>query len=148
MPLNVKQKEEVRKIRFGWLYEIGKDGQPKYPSKTEEKPNFEVGEIRKMIFDALTSKGYTAYLGKPQSANCIIRVYKEEKEYEGAKYRILGAHCYTKAQDGRWKCIDRIGEEYGIDFNQHVIKTWFFQDESWDVSVDFFDTFVKLVKEN
>lgn len=148
MPLNVKQKEEIRKIRFGWFYEIDEKGQPKYPSSNEEKPNFEVGQLRKMILEAIEQKGYTVYNGKPQSANCIIRVYKEEKEYEGAKYRILGAHCYTKAQDGRWKCIDRIGEEYGIDFTQHVIKTWFFQDETWDVSVDFFDTFVKLVKEN
>ena len=81
-------------------------------------------------------------------ANCVIRVYKSEEEYDGEKYRILGAHCYTKAQDGKWKCIDRLGEEYGIDLTKHVIRTWFFQDDSWDVSVDFFDTYVKLVKEN
>ena len=148
MPLTEKQKEEIRKIRFGWFYEIDENGQPKYPSKDEEKPNFDVGEIRKLIFQALENRDYIIYKGKPQSANCIIRVYKEEREYEGSKYRIMGAHCYTKAQDGKWKSIDRIGEEFGFDFNQHEMKIWLFQDETWDVSVDFFDTYVKIVKEN
>ncbi len=147
MSLCIKEKVDVRSVRYGWFYEINEDGQPKYPNDKEEKPNYEVGELRQMVVSKLEEKGYTVYRGKPQSANCIIRVYKEEKEYEDSVYRILGAHCYTKAQDGKWKCIDRLGEEYGIDFSQHMLRTWFFQDEYWDASVDFFDTFVKLVKE-
>lgn len=148
MSLCIKEKVEIRSVRYGWFYEIDENGQPKYPSVKEEKPNYEVGQLRQMVLKALEEKGYTVYMVKPQKANCIIRVYKEEKEYDGCLYRILGAHCYTKAQDGRWKCIDRLNEEYGIDFSEHVLRTWFFQDEYWDASVDFFDTFVKLVKEN
>lgn len=148
MALSINEKVEVRQIRTGWFYAIDEKGKPKYPSKSEEKPNYEVGELRKQIIAELQKKGYTVYFGNPRSANCIIRVYKSEDEYDGEKYRILGAHCYTKNKDGKWKCIDRLGEEYSIDLTKHVIRTWFFQDDSWDVSVDFFDTFVKLVKEN
>ena len=149
MSLNIRQKDDIRKIRLGWFYAINENGEPMYPSQHEEKPNYEVGELRNMIFDTLKQKGFEIFRVKPAAANCIIRVYKEEKEYnDGTVYRILGAHCYTKNSDGRWKCIDRLGEEYGIDFSKHMLRTWFFQDEYWDVSLDFFDTYVKLVKEN
>ena len=148
MSLSIKEKVGIRNVKCGWFYAIDEGGGPKYQIKGEEKPNFELGELRKQIVDSLKQMGYTVYFGNPRSANCIIRVYKSEEAYGDEKYRILGAHCYTKAQDGKWKCVDRIGEEYGIDFSKHVIRTWFFQDEYWDVSVDFFDTYVKLVKEN
>lgn len=148
MSLSIKEKVEIRSVRVGWFYAIDEDGKPKYPNEKKEKPNYELGEIRKQIIESLQQKGYTVYFGNPRSANCIIRVYKNEEMYDDEKYRILGAHCYTKAKDGKWKCIDRLGEEYGIDFSKHLIRTWFFQDESWDISVDFFDTYVKLVKEN
>lgn len=148
MSLSVREKVGVRNLRVGWFYAIDKKGKPKYETSSEEKPDYQVGELRKQIFEKLQNMGYTVYVGNPKSANCIIRVYRSEEEYDGEKYRILGAHCYTKAQDGKWKCVDRLGEEYSIDFSKHVIRTWFFQDDSWDVSVDFFDTYVKLVKEN
>lgn len=148
MSLSIKEKVEIRQVRLGWFYAIDEKGNPKYPNSSEEKPNYEIGELRKQIIEILQKRGYAVYFGNPRSANCIIRVYKSEEEYDGEKYRILGAHCYTKSKDGKWKCIDRLGEEYGIDLTKHIIRTWFFQDDSWDVSVDFFDTYVKLVKEN
>lgn len=148
MSLSINEKVEIRNLRFGWFYAIDENGNPKYPNDREEKPNYEVGELRKKIVENLQQRGYQVYLVKPQSANCIIRVYKSEEMYDDEKYRIMGAHCYTKAKEGRWKCIDRMGEEYGIDFTKHVLRTWFFQDDYWDLSVDFFDTYVKLVKEN
>ena len=146
MPLNNKQKDDVRRIRLGWFYSIDEKGEPLYQVKMDEKPNYDVGQIRKMIFEQLESRGMTIYKVKPPSANCIIRVYRDEKEYsDGTRYRIMGAHCYTKSSDGRWRCIDRLDEEYGLDFSEHKIRTWFFQDEYWDISVDFFDTYVKIV---
>ena len=148
MSLSSKEKVGIRSVRNGWLYAIDENGQPKYQVKGEEKPNYELGELRMQILNKLREMGYTVYFGNPKSANCVIRVYKSEKEYGDEEYRILGSCCYTKGQDGKWKSIDRIGEEFGIDFSKHVIRTWFFQDEYWDVSVDFFDTYVKLVKEN
>lgn len=147
MSLSIKEKLGIRNVRLGWFYAIDEAGKPKYQTASEEKPNYDVGELRKQILETLKHMDYTVYVGNPKSANCIIRVYKSEEEHDGQKYRILGAHCYTKAPDGKWKCIDRMGEEYGIDFSEHVIRTWFFQDDCWDVSVDFFDTYVKLVKE-
>lgn len=147
MSLSIKGKVAIRNLRFGWLYAIDEKGRPKYPNKKEEKPNFEVGEIRKQIFEELKQMGYTVYVGNPKSASCIIRVYKSEEVHEDQKYRIMGAQCYTKAQDGKWKTVDIQGNELVIDFSEHHVRTWFFQDESWEVSVDFFDTYVKLVKE-
>jgi hypothetical protein len=148
MSLSIKNRDGIRKVRKGWFYVIDENGTPKYPNDIEEKPNFELGELRNQIVDTLKQMGYTVNFVNPRSANCIIRVYKSEEAYGKEKYRILGAHCYTKDQNGKWKCIDRLGEEYGVDFSKHVIRAWFFQDEYWDVSVDFFDTYVKLVKEN
>lgn len=148
MAINIKQKEDVRKVNFGWFYAINEKGEPKYLNKRDEKPNYEIGQIRQLVFGLLKQKGFQIYPVKPPSANCIIRVYKDEKKYnDGTKYRMLGAYCYTKGSDGRWHCIDKQGSECGIDFSKHTIRTWFFQDEYWDVNVDFFDTYVKLVKE-
>ena len=63
-------------------------------------------------------------------------------EYEDEKYRILGACCYTKVRNGNWIT----GNEYPIDFSTYPVRKWFYQDECWDVSVDFFDTYVEIVK--
>lgn len=147
MSLSIKEKDAIRKLRRGWLYAIDEKGKALYPKKKEEKPNYDVGEIRKQICDDLRQMGYTVYVGNPRAANCIIRVYRSESRHDNQKYRIMGAQCYTKAQEGKWKTVDIQGNEFGIDFAQHVIRTWFFQDESWEVPVDFFDTYVKLVKE-
>lgn len=147
MSLTLQERNELRKLKSVWSYAINEDGNPMYPNDFEEKPNYEIGKLRRMIFEQIEKLGYTINQTNPKQANCIIRVYNDEKEYEDGKYRILGMHCYLKNQTGQWKCIDRMGTEFEIDFSKHVIRIWFFQDEYWDVSVDFFDTYVKLVKE-
>lgn len=147
MSLSIKQKQEIRNIKFGWFYSINENGAPHRELSAEKAPNYEVGQLRQMVLKSIRDKGYNFYHVKPNSANCIIRVYKEEKVFDGTKYRFLGAHCFTKAQDGKWYAMSKNGEEFGIDFTKHEIRIWFFQDEYWDASVDFFDTFVKLVKE-
>lgn len=147
MALNIKQKQEIRDIKFGWFYSIDEKGEPLRETPGEKTPNYDVGQLRQMVLKSIQDRGYKYYNVRPNSANCIIRVYKEEKVFDGTKYRFLGAHCYTKGQDSKWHAMSRIGEEFGLDFTKHEIRVWFFQDEYWDASVDFFDTFVKLVKE-
>ena len=147
MSLSIKEKVGIREVNCGWFYAINENGQPKYPSPNEEKPNYEIGELRKNIVESLQNMGYKVLNCNPKSANCIIRVYKSEEKYESETYRVMGAYCYTKDSEGKWRSIDRIGNEFCIDFSKHIIRTWFFQDEYWDIAADFFDTYVKLVKE-
>lgn len=146
MPLSIKHKEEVQHQRCNWNYAIDKDGNQLYKNpKGSDNPNYESRELKQIILDMLKERGYKVYFVKPQSANCIIRVYKDEKTYkeDGITYRLLGAMCYTKNSNGKWcGCEGNV-----LDFTQHVMRVWFFQDEYWDVSVDFFDTYVKLVKD-
>ena len=146
MSLSIREKETVQLQKCNWIYSIDKKGAPLYKaSKSSDRPNYESRELKQMILDMLKELGYKVYFVKPQSANCIIRVYKDEKTYkgDGATYRILGAKCYTKTSNGKWCSND----ETVLDFAQHIIRVWFFQDEYWDVSVDFFDAYVKLVKD-
>ena len=147
MSLSIKEKTEVRKVSVGWMYSIDENGNPKYVDANREKPNYEVGEIRKQIIKKLEGKGYKVYFCKPKSANCIIRVYKSEEKYGNETYRILGAHCYTQNSNKKWKSIYKFKDEFGLDFSKDMLRIWFYQDEYWDVFVDFFDTYVKVVKE-
>lgn len=149
MALKIAQKNEIRNVNYGWIYSTT-DQEKKLLRKTisENNPNYDVGQMRQMAFRRIEEKGYKIYKERPQAANCIIRVYKDEKIYEGTIYRLLGVNCFTKGQDGKWYTVGTNGEDFLIDFAEHKIRVWFFQDEYWDVSVDFFDTFVKIVKEN
>ena len=150
MLLSKKEKEEIRNVRNGWFYAIDEKGAPKYPNDIEEKPNYEVDEIRKQIIEILQQMNYKVYsVNSPKFANCIIRVYKSEQNYDNEKYRILGGQCYTRTLKGKWKCLDWMGDEYNIDFSGtgYVDNAMFYQDDHWDLSVDFVDMYVKLVKE-
>lgn len=142
MSLSIKEKDNIRSVKVGWFYVIDENGEAKYPCKLVETPNYEVGELREQIIKIFDKMGYTVRFVNPRYANCIIRVFKSEKEYEDEKYRILGACCYTKVRNGKWIT----GNEYPIDFSTYPVRIWFYQDEYWDVSVDFFDTYVEIVK--
>lgn len=148
MPLNTTQKKEIRNIKYGWFYSIDSHGAPLHETSSEKTQNHDLGALRQIVLKNITDRGYRIYNVKPQSANCIIRVYRDEKLYEGTKYRFLGAHCFTKGQDSKWHSVGANGDEFMLDFTKHEIRVWFYQDEYWDASVDFFDTFVKIVKED
>lgn len=147
MPISAEELQSIRKKRMSWRYEIDKDGQPKYPSPQGKTPDFDVGQLRRRMIWELERMGYKIIQVNPKEANCIIRVYRQEKAYHGATYRMFGAHCYTKTKSSRWKSIDETGEEHGIDFSNHTLHIWFNEDSFWRVAVDSFDTYVKLVKD-
>ena len=146
MGLNTRQKEEVRQVGWKWFYRLDENGNPVGVKKGEENFSISLKQLKEKAINELEEKGYTCYLAKPNAANCIIRVYHDEKEYDGDTYRFFGVYCFTKAQNGRWTCGCE-GSSFEIDFTKLEKRIWFFQDEYWDVSLDFFDVYVKLVKE-
>ena len=111
MSLSIREKEIIQIQKCIWIYSIDKKGNPLYKTpKNSDKPNYECREMKQMMLDMLRELGYKVYLVRPQAANCIIRVFKDEKTYsgDGATYRILGAKCYTKTSNGKWCSNDDI----------------------------------------
>ena len=85
MPLNVTQKKEIRNIRYGWFYSIDSNGDPLHETSSEKTQNHDLGALRQIVLKNITDRAYRIYIVKPQSANCIIRVYRDRQLYEGTK---------------------------------------------------------------
>lgn len=141
-----EQKEKIRKVRLWSFYMMNETGKPAHPNSKKQYLDLRWDQIRARLITQLEELGYEVQFVKPSQANCIIRVYNDVKSYGCEKYRILGGNCFLKDGTGCWKSESDRGDFFELNYEQHELKIWFFQDESWDVRVNFFDTYVKLKK--
>ena len=146
--LNAEQKKEIREVKCGCCYEIDAAGKLVGLEDKEIAKNPDLIAVRRLLIQKLTIIGYTVNFVKPHQANCIIRVHKAEKEHNGQKYCVIGGNCFVKDWiDGKWRSISGSGSEFELDFAKCRRRIWFCQDDYWEPELDFFDTYVKLVKE-
>lgn len=146
MIFTASQKKKIREVKLWSFYSMDKSGNLTFLNHRKEMSDLNWEQIRKKLINQLEEIGYEVKFVKPSQANCVIRVFNDVKSYENQKYRILGGNCFIKDVNGTWLSGSDRGNTFELNYEYHELKIWFFQDESWDVRVNFFDTYVKLKK--
>ena len=141
-----EQKARIREMKLWDFYLLDKAGNPANKNSKRVFMDLRWDQLRKRLIEQIEELGYEVKFVKPSQANCIIRVFNDVKTYENAKYRIIGGNCFMKNPNGAWMSESGRGDSFELHYEQHEIRVWFFQDEYWDVKVNFFDTYVKIVK--
>ena len=145
MMFSKEQRQKVRKIHKKWMMALDCEGKLMAYQRHAEAVEYDAMSIRKMLIQEIEQLGFKVEVVKPIFANCIIRVYHDTKKYEHENYHMSGGMCYMLNSMGEW-VTECNGMEHEIDFAKMEKRVWFYQDEYWDVSLDFFDTYVRLVK--
>lgn len=145
MSLTLKRKKEVGRIRLAWCFLLKPDGEPLGVFPKRRLPTAE--EIRIMVFEELSEKGYSAKIVRPADANCVIRVYRNLKcEHKSEEYCLIGAFCYTKAHgSNKWAAYDEDGNVQIMDYEKCEIENVFESGGFDKIEMEFFDTYVKIV---
>ena len=106
----------------------------------EEKiPSFE--ELIKKTVNLLNAYANSFSRTSPKKANCVIRIYRHENlEVYDDTYWIYGVEVYWKELFSEMASIDNVP----IDYENMIIKTWAFHDESILLKPDFVDIYLKI----
>lgn len=147
--LTNQQKEQIRKIKSYNIYFYEKKGVPINSSRHKiYAPNFL--ELRQKAFEELLKKGFSHItFVSPSEANCIVRVFKKE-HYSlglctGQIHNIWGFNCFVQEEDGTWTSIsgeDPFLTKFEINFSEHKIIQWLYQDEAVTYNCNFFDSYI------
>lgn len=105
----------------------------------EKIPSFE--ELIKKTENLLNVHAKSFLRTSAKKANCVIRIYRHENlEVYNDTYWIYGVEVYWKELFGDMVSIDNVP----IDYENMIIKTWAFHDESILLKPDFVDIYLKI----
>lgn len=102
-------------------------------------------QIIESIFKQILGCGFSKVERvSPDNANCIIRVFQKlHHEYEfGIVFNLYGADCFVKSSNG-W-ISESDGSTFQLNYTEHLINQWIYQDEKITFKTDFMDVYVKV----
>ncbi len=149
--ITANQKEKIRKIKSYDIYFYEKKGSPINGSRQKiSVPNFL--ELREKAFEEILKEGFSRItFASPYEANCIVRVFKKEhcslELCTGQMHNLWGFNCFVQEENGTWTSIS--GEspflsKFEINFSEHKIIQWLYQDENVSYNCDFFDSYILI----
>lgn len=159
--LSKEQKEKLRNIH---IYELAceeKNGvaiiRKSVPKVKRGKETFSTIEeefvipspyqITESIFKQILGCGFSKVEKvSPDNANCIIRVFQKlHHEHEfGVVFNLYGADCFVKSGNAWISECESRGNTFRLNYTEHLIDQWLYQDEKVTFKTDFMDVYVKV----
>ena len=82
----------------------------------------------------------------PENANCIIRVFQKlhHKHEFDVVFNLYGADCFVISGNAWISECENRGNTFRLNYTEHLIDQWLYQDEKVTFKTDFMDVYVKV----